>query len=117
VILIGVAEGAVIQQGSAGSTQHVELSAATLDQARRLVADLDAQIRALALEGDELGQLVAEIATARAQLGATKPRLAAVRDTVGTVRDLLEAAVAGGKAAAGIGSAIGAAGALLALLR
>lgn len=117
VIVIGTAEGAVIQQGTVDSVQRVELGAAELADARRRAAELDERIRALALEGEELAQLVAETATAKAQLGAARPRLAAVRETLGAVRELLETAVASGKAAAGLAAALSAATGLLALLR
>ena len=63
-----------------------------------------------------MAELLAEAATATAQLRGRRPRLAAVRETVSTVRDLLESALASGKAAAGILAALGAARGLLALL-
>ena len=116
VILIGTADGAVIQQGNTDSVQEVELPAATLEEARRQAVDLEARIRESEAQGAELEELVAEAATATAQLRTRRPRLAAVRETVGTVRDLLEAAVSSGKAAAGVLTALGAARGLLALL-
>lgn len=116
VILIGTAEGVVIQQGNQDSVQQVELGGARLDEARRQAAELEARLSALAGEDAELRQLIAEASTASAQLRSARPRLAAVKETVGTVRDLLESAVASGKAVAGILSALGAARALLALL-
>jgi hypothetical protein len=116
VILIGTAEATVIQQGNEDSVQEVELSTAALDEARRRAAELEARVRAAELEETELRALIAEATTAAAQLKSRRPRLAAVRETVGSVRDVLEAALAGGKAAAGILSALAAAKALLTVL-
>lgn len=116
LIVIASAEGAVIQQGNTNSVQEVTLAPAALEDARRQAAELEARIRDLEQQGVELGQLVAEAATARAQLRAPRPRLTAVRETVTSVRDLLEGALATGKAAAGILTALGAARALLGLL-
>ena len=96
--------------------QEVTLAPAALEDARRQAAQLEARIRDLEQQGVDLGQLVAEAATARAQLRAPRPRLTAVRETVTSMRDLLEAALATGKAAAGILTALGAARALLGLL-
>jgi hypothetical protein len=117
VIVIGTAEGAVIQQGNVDSTQQVTIAPAKLEEARRQAAELEERIRAVEAEGGDIRQLLAEATTARAQLGSARPRLAAVRETVTAVQALLESAVASGKAATTIIGALGAARALLAFLR
>jgi hypothetical protein len=116
VLVIGTAEGTVVQQGNVDSVQQVELGGAALEDARRLAAELETQLASLEGGSAELRELVAEAATASAQLRGARPRLAAVKETVGTVRDLLESAAASGKAVAGILSALGAASALLRVL-
>ena len=65
VILIGTAEGAVIQQGNVDSSQKVELPPATLEEARRQAAELEACVREIEAQGPELEELVAEAATVR----------------------------------------------------
>src|SRR4051812_32695372 len=58
VLVIGTAEGTVIQQGNVDSVQQVELTGAPLADARRLAAELEKQLAALESGSAELRELV-----------------------------------------------------------
>ena len=88
-----IAGASQIQQGTTSSTQHlktdIDSKALTL-----LVDSLERQLDEMRLGGKERAEMVAELATVRAQAVSSKPRAAIIKESLATIRHIMEASAA-----------------------
>ena len=106
VFNIGSMSHSQIQGGTSTSTQALQISEIDIEEARRLVEELNSSLSSLNLGRDEHAKLSHEIATLEAQLGSPKPKSAIIRESSRSIRAILEGAT-GSALATGILTRLG----------
>jgi hypothetical protein len=79
-----------IQQGSHGSTQHVEFTQNDIAAIRELMTSFQAALQSAALGTDAKAEAEAEVATVQAQLASPKPKRQIIMEGIKSICSVLE---------------------------
>ncbi|MDR6583827.1 AbiTii domain-containing protein [Herbaspirillum frisingense] len=86
------ANGAQIQIGSNGSSQSMQTGSVDPASLAELISALTAAVVDARAAGEHIDELLAEIATLRAQQASPKPKISVIREAAKSIRTILEGA-------------------------